>query len=243
MHSPIVGEFMGTLVLILLGDGVNASVLLKRSKAEGAGWIVITAGWCFAVMAGIYTAVACGSADAHINPAVTIGFAVAARNYSKVIPYVSAQMLGAFVGAALVWLHFHPHWKETPEPELKLAVFCTAPAIRKRAANLISEIIGTLVLVFVVAAIFSKGVSAAGAMPPGFGAYLVACLVWGIGLSLGGTTGYAINPARDLGPRIAHAVLPIAGKGKSDWAYAAVPVIGPLVGGGLAGLLIRLMKL
>jgi glycerol uptake facilitator len=242
VHSPFLGEFMGTLVLILLGDGVVASVLLKRSKAEGSGWIVITAGWCFAVMAGVYTAVACGSADAHINPAVTLGFAVATRNYSKVIPYVSAQLLGAFAGATLVWLHFYPHWKETPEPDLKLAVFCTAPAIRNRAANLVSEIIATLVLVFVVAVIFSKAVSSAGGLPPGFGAYLVGCLVWGIGLSLGGTTGYAINPARDLGPRIAHAVLPIAGKGASDWAYAAVPVIGPLIGGGIAGLLIRLMK-
>jgi len=243
VHSPFFGELMGTLVLILLGDGVNASVLLKRSKAEGSGWIVITAGWCFAVMAGVYTAVACGSADAHINPAVTIGFAVATGNYSKVIPYVSAQLLGAFLGAILVWLHFHPHWKETPEPAAKLAVFCTSPAIRNRVANVISEIIGTLVLVFVVAAIFSKAVASAGGLPAGFGAYLVACLVWGIGLSLGGTTGYAINPARDLGPRIAHAILPIAGKGGSDWSYAAVPVIGPLIGGGLAGLLIRIMKL
>jgi glycerol uptake facilitator protein len=231
------------MVLILLGDGVVANVLLKRSKAEGAGWMVITAGWCFAVMAGIYTAVACGSADAHINPAVTLGFAVATRDYSKVVPYISAQLIGAFAGAVLVWLHFYPHWKETPEPAAKLAVFCTAPAIRNRVANLISEIIGTLVLVFVVAAIFSKAVASAGGLPPGFGAYLVACLVWGIGLSLGGTTGYAINPARDLGPRIAHAILPIAGKGASDWAYAAVPVIGPLIGGGIAGLLIRLMKL
>ena len=243
MHSPFLGELMGTLVLILLGEGVNASVLLKRSKAEGSGWIVITAGWCFAVMAGVYTAVFCGSAEANINPAVTFGLAVVTGNYSKIIPYVSAQMLGAFIGAFLVWLHFYPHWKETPEPAAKLAVFCTQPAIRNRIANLASEIIATLILVFVVAAIFSKAVASAGGLPPGFGAYLVACLVWGIGLSLGGTTGYAINPARDLAPRIAHAVLPIAGKGTSDWSYAAVPVIGPLIGGGLAGLLIRLMKL
>jgi len=242
MHSPFVGEFMGTLILILLGDGVVANVLLKRSKAEGAGWMVITSGWCFAVLAGILTAVACGSNDAHINPAVTIGFAVVTENYSKVIPYITAQMLGAFFGAVLVWLHFLPHWKETPEPSLKLAVFCTAPAIRNRIANLVSEIIGTLVLVFVVAAIFSKAVSSAAGLPSGLGAYLVASLVWGIGLSLGGTTGYAINPARDLAPRIAHAILPVAGKGKSDWGYAAVPVVGPLIGGGLAGLLIRMMR-
>lgn len=239
MTSPFFGEFMGTLVLILLGDGVVANVLLKRSKAEGAGWMVITGGWCFAVLAGIFTAVACGSQDAHINPAVTIGFAVATGNYSKVVPYITAQMLGAFVGAILVWIHFLPHWKETPEPALKLLVFCTAPAIRNRVANLISEIIGTFVLVFVVAAIFSKTVASTAGLPPGLGAYLVASLVWGIGLSLGGTTGYAINPARDLAPRVAHAILPIAGKGASDWGYSLVPVIGPLLGAGIAGLLIR----
>lgn len=232
---------MGTLVLILFGDGVVANVLLKRSKAEGAGWMVITTGWCFAVLAGIFTAVACGSSDAHINPAITVGFAIASGNYSKIVPYVTAQMLGAFVGAIIVWLHFLPHWKETQDPSLKLMSFCTVPAIRNRVANLISEIIGTLVLVFVVAAIFSKAVSMNTGLQPGLGAYLVASLVWGIGLSLGGTTGYAINPARDLAPRIAHAVLPIAGKGKSDWAYAVVPVVGPFVGAGAAGLLIRLL--
>ncbi len=242
MTSPFVGEFVGTLVLILLGDGVVANVLLKRSKAEGAGWMVITSGWCFAVMAGVFAAIACGSKDAHINPAVTMGFAVVTGNYSKLIPYVTAQMLGAFVGAVLVWLHFLPHFKETAEPSLKLAVFCTAPAIRNRVTNVVSEIIATFVLVFVVAAIFSKAVASTVGLPSGLGAYLVASLVWGIGLSLGGTTGYAINPARDLAPRIAHAILPIAGKGKSDWDYALVPVIGPCIGAGIAGLLIRMMR-
>jgi glycerol uptake facilitator len=242
MTSPLFGEFMGTLVLILLGDGVVAGVLLKKSKAEGAGWMVITAGWCFAVLAGVYTAIACGSADAHINPAVTLGFAVVSGNYAKVIPYVAAQLLGAFVGAALVWLHFYPHWKETPDAGLKLAVFCTAPAIRNGPANLISEIIGTFALVFLVACLFSKGVVIAGGVGS-LGTILVSCLVWGIGLSLGGTTGYAINPARDLGPRLAHAVLPIHGKGHSDWSYAAIPVVGPLIGGGLAGALIHFVKL
>lgn len=232
---------MGTLVLILLGDGVVANVLLKRSKAEGAGWMVITAGWCFAVLAGIFTAIACGSSDAHINPAITVGFAIASGNYSKIVPYVTAQMLGAFVGAVIVWLHFLPHWKETQDPSLKLMSFCTVPAIRNRAANLISEIIGTLVLVFVVAAMLSRAVSTMTGLQPGLGAYLIASLVWGIGLSLGGTTGYAINPARDLAPRFAHAILPIAGKGKSDWTYAVVPVVGPLIGCGIAGLLIRLL--
>jgi len=238
MLAKCFGEFMGTLVLILLGDGVVANVLLKRSKAEGAGWMVITTGWAFAVMAGAFTGVACGSSDAHLNPALTFGFAVSSGDFTKFIPYVIAQMAGAFVGAFLVWLHFLPHWKETPDQGAKLAVFCTAPAIRSFVANLISEIIGTFILVFVVGAIFSKAVSASGPAP-GLGTYLVASLVWGIGLSLGGTTGYAINPARDFGPRVAHAVLPIAGKGGSDWSYAIVPVVGPLLGGGLAGVLLR----
>jgi glycerol uptake facilitator protein len=240
MTSPFLGEFMGTLVLILLGDGVVAGVLLKRSKAESAGWIVITAGWAFAVMAGVFTAIACGSADAHINPAVTLGFAVSSGDFHKVGPYIAAQMLGAIVGGALVWIHYLPHWRETADPSLKLAVFSTAPAIRHAAANLVSEIIGTLVLVFVVAAISSKAVAAAG-LAGGLGPYLVGSLVWGIGLGLGGTTGYAINPARDLGPRIAHAILPIAGKGGSDWGYAPIPVLGPLIGGAIAGALIRVV--
>ena len=238
MLAKCFGEFMGTLVLVLLGDGVVAGVLLKRSKAEGAGWMVITSGWAFAVMAGVFVAIACGSSDAHLNPAVTMGFAVSSGQFAKVVPYIVAQMAGAFAGATLVWLHFLPHWKETPDQGLKLAVFCTAPAIRRFGSNLVSEIIGTFVLVFVVGAIFSKAVAGSGPTA-GLGPYLVAALVWGIGLSLGGTTGYAINPARDLGPRLAHATLPIAGKGASDWGYAIVPVIGPLIGGGLAGVLLR----
>ncbi len=238
MLAKCFGEFMGTLILILLGDGVVANVLLKRSKAEGAGWMVITSGWAFAVMAGVFTAIACGSSDAHLNPAVTMGFAVSSGQFAKLAPYIVAQMAGAFVGAAFVWLHFLPHWKETSDQGLKLAVFCTAPAIRRFGANLISEIIGTFVLVFVVGAIFSTAVAASGPAA-GLGPYLVAALVWGIGLSLGGTTGYAINPARDFGPRLAHAVLPIADKGASDWSYAIVPVLGPLIGGGLAGMFLR----
>ena len=238
MTSPFFGEFMGTMVLVLLGNGVVAAVLLKRSKAEGAGWMVITAGWAFAVMAGVFTAIACGSSDAHLNPAVTVGFAVSSGNAAKLLPYVTAQLLGAFTGAALVWLHYYPHWRETPDAELTRACFCTSPAIRRTAFNLVSEIIATLVLVLVVAAIFSKAVAANG-IAPGLGSYLVGSLVWGIGLSLGGTTGYAINPARDLGPRLAHFFLPIAHKGKSDWNYAPVPVFGPLIGGALAGLIIR----
>jgi glycerol uptake facilitator protein len=241
MTSPLAGEFLGTMILILLGDGVVAAVLLKRSKAEGSGWVAITAGWAFAVMAGVFTAVACGSSDAHLNPAVTIGFAIRDGNFAKFAPYFAAQMLGAIAGAALVWLHYLPHWRETPDAAAKLGCFCTAPAIRNTFTNLLSEIVATFALVFVVGAIFSKSVSATG-LAAGLGPYLVGSLVWGVGLSLGGPTGYAINPARDLGPRIAHAILPIAGKGGSDWAYAPIPVIGPLLGGLLAGLLLRVLS-
>jgi glycerol uptake facilitator protein len=240
MTSPFLGEFLGTLIIVLLGDGVVAGVLLKRSKAEASGWMVITAGWAFAVMAGVFVSIACGSNDAHLNPVVTVGFAVRDASFVKLGPYLLAQLLGAIVGAVLVWLHYLPHWKETPDAATKLACFCTAPAIRNFAANLFSEICATFVLVFVIGAIFSKKVSAGGPAA-GLGPYLVGSLVWGVGLSLGGTTGYAINPARDLGPRIAHAILPIAGKGGSDWGYAPIPVIGPLLGGVLAGLLLRVL--
>lgn len=231
---------MGTFVLILLGDGVVAAVLLRKTKAENAGWMAITAGWAFAVMCGVFTAIACGSPEAHINPAVTLGFAIRSGDFSRVIPFLVAQISGAFLGAALVWAHYFPHWRVTPEPALKLAVFSTSPAIRSAPANFLSEVIGTFILVFVVCAIFSKHVSALGPSA-GVGPFLVASLVWGIGLSLGATTGYAINPARDLGPRIAHAVLPIAGKGPSDWGYSYIPVFGPLVGGALAGLLVKFL--
>src|SRR5208282_3415093 len=241
MGSPFLGEFLGTLVMIILGDGVVAAVLLKKSKAEGAGWMVITTGWAFAVMAGVFTAVACGSKAAYLNPAVAVGFAVSSGNYASLATNALAELLGAFAGAILVWLQYGPHWKETPDPAAKLAIFCTAPAIRSAAWNLVSEILATLVLVFVIAAIFSKEVSANG-VGAGLGPYLVASLVWGIGLSLGATTGYAINPARDLGPRIAHAVLPIAGKGGSDWGYAGIPVFGPLIGGSLAGFLLHTLN-
>jgi glycerol uptake facilitator protein len=242
MLAPWFGEFMGTLVLILLGDGVVAGVLLKKSKAENSGWMVITAGWAFAVMCGIFTAIACGSPEAHINPAVTIAVAIRSGDFSHLLPFFLAQGSGAFVGAALVWVHYLPHWRATPDPAAKLAVFCTSPAIRNPPANLISEVIATFLLVLVVSAIFSKRTSALGPAS-GLGPFLVGSLVWGIGLSLGGTTGYAINPARDLGPRIAHAILPIAGKGPTDWGYSYIPVFGPLAGGALAGLLVRLMAL
>ena len=238
MNSPFVGEFAGTLVLILLGDGVIANVLLKRSKAEGAGWMVITTAWGLAVLCGILTAIAFGSPDAHINPAVTLASAITSGDYSKIVPYWTAQFLGAFTGATLVWVYFLPHWKFTQDQGTKLAVFCTSPAIRHYPGNLLCEVIGTLLLIVVVAAIGSKAVAPTG-LTSGLGPYFVSMLVWGIGLSLGGTTGYAINPARDFGPRVAHALWPVAGKGSSDWAYAPIPILGPLVGAALAAVILK----
>jgi len=229
---------MGTLILILLGNGVVANVLLRKTKGEGAGLMAITTGWAIAVMCGVFVAIACG-APGHLNPAVTLGAAVLSGNFDKVVAYSVAQLAGGIVGASLVWLHYLPHWRETPEADLKFACFGTSPAIRSTYPNLISEIIGTFVLVLVAGAITSKTVSATGPAA-GLAPWLVGSLVWGIGLGLGGTTGYAINPARDLGPRIAHAILPIPNKGGSDWAYAPIPIIGPLIGGALAGLFVRL---
>ena len=224
-------ELVGTAILIILGDGVVANVLLARSKAQNAGWIVITAGWGFAVMAAVYVV---GSVSgAHINPAVTFAVALTNSNFGwgTALYYWAAQFIGAFIGAVVVYLHFLPHWEATEDPGLKLAVFSTGPAIRNTVTNLISEIIGTFILVFGVFGITSSA-NKVGALA----ALLVGLLVFGIGLSLGGPTGYAINPARDLGPRIAHALLPIAGKGDSDWAYSWIPVVGPLIGGGLGAL-------
>lgn len=235
MLTPFFGEFMGTLILILLGDGVVAGVLLKRSKAENSGWIVITAGWAFAVFCGVLTAIACGSPGAHLNPAVSIAIAIKTGDFSQLGSFILAQMLGAIVGGILVWLFYLPHWEVTEDQGAKLGVYCTAPAIRKPLANLFSEILGTMVLILVVGAIGSKHVAAT----PGIAPYFVGMLIWAIGLSLGGTTGYAINPARDLGPRIAHAILPIAGKGSSDWGYAWIPVAGPVIGAAIAGVFLR----
>jgi glycerol uptake facilitator protein len=223
------GEFIGTMILIILGDGVVAGVLLRNSKAENSGWVVITLGWGMAVAVAVYCVVQ--FSGAHINPAVTIGFAVSGQfDWAQVPGYIIAQMLGAFVGAVLVWLAYLPHWAETADPGLKLGVFSTAPAIYNTPANIITEIIGTFMLVFGVFGIIANDL--AGGLAP----LLIGLLVLGIGLSLGGPTGYAINPARDLGPRIAHAVLPIAGKGGSDWGYAWIPVVAPIVGGILGAL-------
>ena len=227
-------EFIGTMILIILGDGVVAGVLLKNSKAENSGWIVITLGWAMAVAIAVYCV---GQfSGAHINPAVTIGLAAFADfPWADVPGYIIAQLLGAFVGAIIVWLAYLPHWPETEDEGLKLGVFCTAPAIYNTTANLITEIIGTFVLVFGVSGIVANsgaaGPVAAKVIATGINPLLVGLLVLGIGLSLGGPTGYAINPARDLGPRIAHAVLPIAGKGGNDWGYSWIPVVGPIIGG------------
>jgi glycerol uptake facilitator protein len=248
MHSIWLGEFMGTLVLVLLGTGVNAGVTLRKSYAADSGWMVITTGWALGVLCGVMVAQAFGSPGAHLNPAVTLAAAVASGNFSILPVYWSAQMLGAMAGAALMTLHYAPHWKLTPDPAAKLGIFCTNAAVRSPLANVASEIIGTMMLVVVATSIYSHGVAVSAspsALGPatGVGPWLVGSLVWGIGLSLGGTTGYAINPARDLGPRLTHALLPIPGKGGSNWKYAPIPLLGDLAGGALAGLLVRFAKL
>jgi glycerol uptake facilitator protein len=221
-------EVIGTALLILLGNGVVACVLLNLSKGQNSGWIVITFGWGMAVMVGVF---AVGQySGAHLNPAVTVGFAIAGNiEWSDVPEYFAGEFVGAFIGATLVWLAYLDHWKETEDPGLKLACSSTAPAIRNTVSNVITEIIGTFVLVFGVLAFFANEATAA----TGLGGLIVGLLVLSIGLSLGGPTGYAINPARDLGPRIMHAILPIAGKGSSDWGYAWIPVVAPLIGGAL----------
>lgn len=222
--SPYLAEFFGTLILILLGNGVVASVLLKGSKSENAGWLVIVIGWGLAVTLAIY---AVGQySGAHINPAVTLALAWSGSFSWDLVPgYWLAQFAGAFVGSTLVWLHFLPHWDRTEDQNAKLAVFCTGPAIRSTLNNLISEIIATAVLVLGLLFI------GANKFVDGLNPVIVGLLIISIGLSLGGTTGFAINPARDLGPRIAHFLLPIPGKGGSDWKYAWIPVVGPLLGG------------
>ncbi len=230
--SPFLGEVIGTMLLILFGDGVVANVVLGKTKGNSSGWIVITTGWALAVFVGAYSVAKISGA--HLNPAVTIGLAVAGKfEWGDVPTYVIAQMIGAFLGAVLVWLHHYPHWAETKDAGAKLAVFSTGPAIRNVTWNLVSEIIGTFALVFGILAIdgpVGMDMGALGIIP-------VAFLVWVIGLSLGGTTGYAINPARDLGPRIAHFLLPIAGKGDSDWGYSWIPVVGPIIGAVIAAVL------
>jgi glycerol uptake facilitator protein len=242
MHSIWFGEFMGTLVLILFGTGVNAAVLLRKSYAADSGWMVITTGWALGVLCGVLVAQAFGSGAANLNPAITLASAVITGDWRQLPVYWSAQLLGAMGGAALVTLHYAPHWSLTPDPAAKLGVFCTNAAVRNPLANIFSEMLGTAALVVIAAAIFSHGVALNGPAA-GVGPWLVGSLVWGIGLSLGGTTGYAINPARDLGPRIVHAILPIPGKGGSNWNYAWIPIVGDFAGAALAGLLLRFAHL
>ncbi len=236
--QTLVAEAVGTMILVLLGDGAVANVVLKRTKSENSGWIVITIGWAIAVAIAVYSVGRISGA--HINPAVTIGLAmIGSFPWTDVPGYVLAQMVGAVLGAVLVWLMFLPHWRVTENSATKLAVFSTSPAIRNPSANLICEVIGTAVLLFGILAIAANAQTLARpgdvdlslVFSRGLQPLLVGMLVLGIGVSLGGTTGYAINPARDLGPRIAHALLPIAGKGTSDWGYAWIPVVGPIVGG------------
>lgn len=231
--NPFIGELIGTLLLILLGNGVVANVLLKESKGAGGGWIVITLGWAMAVFTAVFiVGPYCG---AHINPAVTVGLAVAGKfDWALVPTYLLAQMIGAVLGATLVWLHYRPHYEVEEAEGAILATFSTGPAIRSRWSNLISEVIGTFVLVFAVLYITGPKFGEQSGSLGSLDALPVAFVVLGIGLSLGGPTGYAINPARDLGPRIAHALLPIRAKGGSDWPYAWVPVVGPLLGALLA---------
>jgi glycerol uptake facilitator len=235
MENPMqtfLAEVLGTGALILLGDGVVAGVLLARSKAQNSGWIVITTGWAFAVFCGVL--VAGPVSGAHLNPAVTLAVFLNGGlegGITELLVYWAGEMLGAFLGAVLVFLHYYPHWGITEDADLKLAVFSTGPAVRNTTWNIVSEVIGTFVLVFVILT-FSNSGGTAGLFA--LGALPVAFLVLVIGLSLGGTTGYAINPARDLGPRIAHYLLPIAGKRDSDWSYSWIPVVGPLIGGALA---------
>lgn len=226
--TNLFGEFFGTMVLCIFGCGVVANCLLSKSKAEGAGWLTIVTGWAMGVMLGVFAAISTGAPQADINPAVTFAkMFLGVYEPGHALVTMLAEIAGGIVGGAIVWLVFLPHWEATEDKGLKLAVFCTAPAIRNTFANFLCEVIATAMLVIGIFAIFAKPV---GALAPGFGPYLVGMLVWALGLSLGGPTGYALNPARDLGPRIAHAILPIAGKGGSDWAYSWIPVVAPMVG-------------
>jgi len=224
--NSFTAELVGTMLLILLGDGVVAAVVLNKTKAQNSGWMVITTGWALAVAMAVY---AVGNiSGAHINPAITLGLALVGKfPWSQVPVYLAAQFLGAFLGAVVVWLAYLAHWPATEDRGAKLGVFSTAPAIRHLPMNVLTEIIGTFVLMFGVLAIVANTATVQSGLAP----LLIGFLVRSIGLSLGAPTGYAINPARDLGPRLAHALLPIAGKGDSDWSYSWVPVVGPIIGG------------
>jgi glycerol uptake facilitator protein len=234
--SPFMGEFIGTMLLIVLGSGVVANVLLNKTKGQNSGWIVITFGWAMAVFLGVYASTKLGGSG-HLNPAITIALTLFGDFDSSLLPtYIAAQFAGAIAGAAIAWLAYKQHFDETTDKDLKMAVFCNSPAIRNVGYNLITEIIGTFVLTFGALAM-SRPASTMGTLD----ALPVGLLVLGIGLSLGGPTGYAINPARDLGPRIAHFILPIKAKRDSDWSYSWIPVAGPIIGALLAAGLYKLM--
>lgn len=239
MHSEMVqllGEFLGTFILILLGSGVVSGVVLNKTKATGAGWVAITLGWGFAVMMGVY--VSGFMSPAHLNPAVTIAMAmIGSFSWSLVFPYIIAQMLGAMVASIILYLMFYPHYAETKNPADILGTFSTGPAIRQTSSNLISEIVGTAVLTTGILAFGQCAITQTSGVSP----LLVGAIITAIGLSLGATTGYSLNPARDLGPRIMHAILPIKGKGDSDWSYAWIPVVGPIIGGSLGALLFNMV--
>ena len=229
--SPLLAEVVGTMILIVFGDGVVANVVLDRTKGNNSGWMVITTGWALGVTIAVYSV---GSiSGAHLNPAVTIAMAVIGKfPWASVPGYIAAQIDGGFLGGIIVWHTYLPHWVATTDPRAKLAVFCTGPAIRKPFPNIVSETVATFMLVLGLLAVLSPANLLPGSdLAKGFGPLLVGVIVWGIGLSLGGQTGYAINPARDLGPRIAHALLPIPAKGTSDWGYAWIPILGPIIGG------------
>jgi glycerol uptake facilitator protein len=242
LNNAFWGEFFGTMVLIVLGNGVVSGALLSRSKAQNAGWISITAGWGLAVFAGVAVAIALGDKDAHLNPAVTVASVMMTGDSSRLFSYIPAQLLGGFLGAVLVWMHYKPHWGATEDASAKLACFCTSAAIRSSWWNFFSEALATFVLILVSTALFSRRI-APGGLAPGLGPLLLGGLVWAIGLSLGGSTGYAINPARDFAPRLAHSILPIPGKKSSEWDYAWVPVLGPVVGAAVAATFIRLFHI
>ena len=239
--SAFLAEMFGTTILILLGDGVVANVVLARTKGFNSGWIVITTGWALAVTIAVYCVISISGA--HLNPAVTIALAtIGTFPWSRVPGYILAQIIGGFLGGVLVWLQYLPHWSATLDADAKLAVFSTMPAIRRSGANLVSEILGSFMLVFALLAVISPGNFTPGSeLAKGFGPILVGAIVAAIGLSLGGPTGYAINPARDLGPRLAHALLPIAGKRNSDWGYAWIPILGPIIGGVLGAALYHVL--
>ncbi len=237
--TNLVGEFMGTAILLAFGTGAVANAILKESKAYGGGWICITTGWAIGVMLGVFTAVALGAPQADINPAVTFAKTILGV-YEPGHAFVTmiVQVAGGFAGGVFTWLAFLPHWAVTEEPAAKLAIFSTGPAIRNIPANFLCEVLATFLLIFGIFMIFHAN---NGTLPAGYGPYMVAMLVWALGLSFGGPTGYALNPARDLGPRIAHFVLPIPGKGDSGWDYAWVPVVAPFVGGLLAVIVAKLV--